>query len=358
MPSSPRSKKASAFTPAFTLVELLVVIGIIALLISILLPSLGKARKAANTVKCAANLRSILQGMQIYASQNNGSIPGSAHTTARFCYRDPQAGTVDTTYNSTNCPSIVQIFDWASPIARVMGVKFEEGPSAPDRLNRYYQLLALGQFTCPENEILVGPFASSTPKVALGTRMWSYNTALGFLVTRQPAGASNGGATGTCWARTDWNVPSGYNVKVSKVGDASRKIYIADGGRYSRNDTQPDADLSVFSSFGGAFSDQGAYGKFSNAWHRGLAAGNGLSGIDARFFWARHGQAVKGAKGGAFRFNIGCFDGHVETVDDLTGSEPNRWFPKGTELAANSAQMFPDVFLRYYNSVGGTYIVP
>src|SRR3954452_9769510 len=75
-----RSRRHIRATAGFTLVELLVVIGIIALLISILLPSLNKARQAAYTIKCSSNLRSIMQGMQLYAAQNNGWIAGSAAT--------------------------------------------------------------------------------------------------------------------------------------------------------------------------------------------------------------------------------------------------------------------------------------
>src|SRR5688500_19475848 len=59
----------------FTLVELLVVIGIIALLISILLPTLNRAREAALRTKCLANLRSIGQFVHMYANVSKGHIP-------------------------------------------------------------------------------------------------------------------------------------------------------------------------------------------------------------------------------------------------------------------------------------------
>ena len=67
-------KRARRRTDGFTLVELLVVIGIIALLSSVLLPALNSARRSANTTKCLSNLRQLGTGMTLFANEHEGYV--------------------------------------------------------------------------------------------------------------------------------------------------------------------------------------------------------------------------------------------------------------------------------------------
>ena len=61
----------------FTLIELLVVVAIIALLIAILIPSLGKARQLSKRASCGANLAGVGKGVYIYQADFEGTFPAA-----------------------------------------------------------------------------------------------------------------------------------------------------------------------------------------------------------------------------------------------------------------------------------------
>jgi prepilin-type N-terminal cleavage/methylation domain-containing protein/prepilin-type processing-associated H-X9-DG protein len=336
-------RRISRRVVGFTLVELLVVIGIIALLISILLPALSKARRAANTVACAANIRSILQAMITYTSEQKGYIPGSPVTSGRFLF--------DTQYSDSNCPDISQIWDWQAPIGRIMQVDFDEGSSVQSRLARFEKLRNYKAFTCPENHILAGPF--NAPAVQTGT-MISYNTAGQFLLL--PPGANiNGGGVGITETSAGTQTPPGYACKITQVGASSEKIYIADGGRYSNGSTVPDIDLGYKGSGGGAYSEMGAFRNSSVSWNRQSAPGNGGGGskvADARIFAFRHGQLRSGAPADDFKMNVGFYDGHVQLMGDLEASNPSLWFPRGSIYDPSGTYgLLPDAKAKYGSGV-------
>ena len=68
------SSRQNTRAEGFTLVELLVVIGIIAVLIGVLLPALNKARKASRTTACLSNIRQLVMGEIQYVNDNKGKF--------------------------------------------------------------------------------------------------------------------------------------------------------------------------------------------------------------------------------------------------------------------------------------------
>jgi prepilin-type N-terminal cleavage/methylation domain-containing protein/prepilin-type processing-associated H-X9-DG protein len=176
---------------AFTLVELLVVIGIIAVLIGILMPTLAGARRSAKAIRCAANLRSLGAAVVIYAQEQKGYVPtyrslypGQTRTwydqLARYVFNRPANGTPASVINDPDFEKSIFVgcpeFTFARlPAAAVLNTSLGYGittlpvapltptfphqynyhvtvPPIPSNAGRYFKLV---EFKQPTNRALM-----------------------------------------------------------------------------------------------------------------------------------------------------------------------------------------------------------
>ena len=141
-PRNPRNRKG------FTLIELLVVIAIIALLISILLPALGAARKSAQRLKDSANIRSIVQGMAAWASNNNDRYPLPSRV-------DLRGNTVAQNWQDSDAPNPLAV----NPLTQQEEVSRQLAPAVDTTQNIFSILVWDGTLT---TEIYISPSEPNT----------------------------------------------------------------------------------------------------------------------------------------------------------------------------------------------------
>jgi prepilin-type N-terminal cleavage/methylation domain-containing protein len=230
---------------AFTLIELLVVISIIALLISILLPSLARAKELADRAVCSANIRSIIQSMTIYAQSSANVFPCN-------CGPEDQNGEY---LNNANYPASVGTTSTAGTIISAWLNTANAGTTGGSPLGSLWLLVLENQdppkiFICPSD-----PLASEPSLLYTATNPDCFPN-FGFLSNSSTAPSTNGQGESYSiaypWMYNAGN--SGNNVSASAgnwwINDSKSDVPIvsdmaplsgASSGAFQRITTTPNA---------------------------------------------------------------------------------------------------------------------
>jgi prepilin-type N-terminal cleavage/methylation domain-containing protein/prepilin-type processing-associated H-X9-DG protein len=260
----------------FTLVELLVVIGIIALLISILLPALQRAREQAYQSMCASNLKQCAEAMLLYIDDNKGKLPRA------YCRLDGDE------------------YSWFS---RLVGLRYL---TAPQQITDVFG---------PDQESL-GNSVLMCPKSYGGTRdQWGW-----------PAFAFDGYEFRQAWRFTD---NTGYADQPSPlIVDCSYAINASQGDWTSIGQGSGNPFLAQYSTSHRLSIQRNVREVRKNSMLMMLADGNNFKlGASIAYINPRHGG--KSSKHtGDLMANFVFFDTHVEAVDPATIFDPlATWSP-------------------------------
>jgi prepilin-type processing-associated H-X9-DG protein/prepilin-type N-terminal cleavage/methylation domain-containing protein len=258
---------------AFTLVELLVVVGIIALLIGILMPALNRAREHARAAQCMSNLKQINQAFLMFANSNKGYLPqiGSADTGSE---------SIDVT--GTGAPPVSVLVRWFGGLYGAPQQFY--APAA--MLAPYWGTADVGG--CPSFEL------NDVLRPQYGPVDYAYNSIYG--------------------RHNDWAVGgarrNGLGVKITRIRSASEKALVWDSARLQSGLLDrtpwgyPTTGNVFFTPPATPKTDPNFHGRHARKGNVGFVDGH-VEAIEPRIFPAYNGgQDVNALK----KFNIGDID--------------------------------------------------
>ena len=318
----PDRSRAGFASRGFTLIEILVVVAIIALLISVLLPSLRKARDQARAAACMSQIGQICRAENLYQTSNKEWIPGSPITTGYYFATRP--GTSANPAWNSFVPGfnrfVVEWMDFSTPLQALMyGGHSIPRPRSGGELVATRRALFLkatdGLFNCPSNSMLYG--AHPTPGGWPVIRSVSY---LAMWTITRPGPGFVGRTTSEfppldrkLHMKADDNVvsPSSYVPRHPRLGRESMKVFIADGFRfYDKSNDEEILDYTTETRTAKGIMQGEPPSTFCTAipdHHREYT-------MAKKYSW-RHGDNN--------RIMAGFFDGHVESMlADTRGDGP------------------------------------
>jgi len=297
------NKSSRKFLHGFTLIELLVVISIIAVLMSIMVPALSRARQMAAAVVCNAHLRQAGVAIATYSNAWDDWLAGP--NTSGASISNTKGANIQDNMPPT---SPIQNCDWVSPI-----LGDDLGLSA-NRAIRFEEI-ANAKFKCPSNRVKYDfEYGGSLLRDIQNTYTVSYGALLPFHFYSK----HNSRYPSQKWVKDNEisaqniEVSPSYVPKLGRIGRPQDKVFATDGVRYVR------AGQISINAFG--YQDDGG-----NYMHCGPVANNSGDPFvtdDAKKFAYRHGG----------KLNAVFFDGHTETLGFEDSLKAGLYWPTGSRI--------------------------